>query len=416
MIYTLGRFSAFFIREGVFMKAMRWKVLIGMVVFALLLSGCINIQQEYWLNGDGSAKISMDVGMSDALLSMGGASGGSSQSSPFDDLKKEFSTSNTHIKNVQVNEYKKDAMQHFAVTFEVANFEDFLKTQSAQNGEFDISLSHQTDGSIVFKQLTNLNKEGQTTGLDAASVSSMFKDMYWTVIVHAPQVISTNGSKMDDGTVQWKIPMADVFAGKAPSQLTATYKTTGGGGGGSVWIWLIVGLVVVLLAGAAGYYFLVLRKRPPQAPAGMTPGAYPGYPPPGSPYGASATPVGMPPAPVEAQTNYARQAVPPVYPPQAPPPQEMQMPPQVWTVEPPAEPQAPPYTPPPAPVASSLPPTKPLNPAAVPPAAPTPPPAPASQYPQYQFPQFPPAPTQGGYGDFPTPPAGSEKGKNGNEE
>jgi hypothetical protein len=395
MIYTLGRFSVFFIREVVFMKAMRWKVLIGMVVFALLLSGCINIQQEYWLNGDGSAKISMDVGMSDALLSMGGASGGSSQSSPFDDLKKEFSTSNTHIKNVQVNEYKKDAMQHFAVTFEVANFEDFLKTQSAQNGEFDISLSHQTDGSIVFKQLTNLNKEGQTTGLDAASVSSMFKDMYWTVIVHAPQVISTNGSKMDNGTVQWKIPMADVFAGKAPSQLTLTYKTTGGGGGGSAWLWLIVGLVVVL-AGGAVYYFLVMRKRPPLAPAGI----YPSYPPSDSPFGASVTPVSMPQAPVEAQASYAGQAAPPTYPPQAPPQQQMQMPPQAWPVEPPmAAPQVPPYSPPPAQVGSPLPPTKPLNPAAVPPQAPAPAPTPAPQYPQYNVPQFPPAPTQG-YGEY----------------
>ena len=54
------------------MNRRHWIPIAVLVLFALLLGGCINIQQEYWLYEDGSAKVGMDIGMSQALLSMGG--------------------------------------------------------------------------------------------------------------------------------------------------------------------------------------------------------------------------------------------------------------------------------------------------------------------------------------------------------
>ncbi len=69
------------------MKRPRWIHIAALVLFALLLGGCINIQQEYWLYENGSAKVSMDIGMSQALLSMGAASGSDTTTNPFETLK-----------------------------------------------------------------------------------------------------------------------------------------------------------------------------------------------------------------------------------------------------------------------------------------------------------------------------------------
>ena len=166
-------------------------------------------------------------------------------------------------------------MQHFAVTFEVPDFEKFLANETSQDSEFNITLTHSPDSSVLFKQVTQLNAGSETSGLDLGSMGEVFKDMYWTVTVHVPQVMSTNGQKMDNSTVQWKIPMADVFTGKAPSELTMVYQPKGSIGGGifggsgnsNIVIWLVGAIVLLVIAGGAAYYFLVYRKRPAAVPA-----------------------------------------------------------------------------------------------------------------------------------------------------
>ena len=276
------------------MKRPRWIPIAALVLFALLLGGCINIQQEYWLYEDGSAKVGMDIGMSQALISMGASSGSDANSNPFEDLKSEFNDNNPNIKNVQVREYSDDDLQHFAVTFEVDDFEKFLATEASQGSEFNITLTRTPDDSILFKQITQLDTGMGASDMDMESMGPVFKDMYWSVLVHVPRVISTNGEQLDNNTVQWKIPMADIFAGKAPGELTMVYRPKGtiGGGGilggagssGSNWgVWLIAGIVLLVVAAGAAYYFLVWRKRP--AAVATTYGGYPplgDYPPPGN--------------------------------------------------------------------------------------------------------------------------------------
>ena len=291
------------------MNRRRWIPIAALVLFALLLGGCINIQQEYWLYEDGSAKVGMDIGMSQALLSMGATSGSDANSNPFEDLKSEFNDSNPNIKNVQVREYSDNDLQHFAVTFEVDDFEKFLATEASQGSEFNITLTRTPDDSILFKQITQLDTGMGANDMDMESMGPVFEDMYWSVLVHVPRVISTNGEQLDNNTVQWKIPMADIFAGKAPGELTMVYRPKGaiGGGGiiggagtsGSNWVvWLIAGIVLLVVAAGAIYYFLVWRKRP--AAVATTYGGYPppgNFPPPGNypPTGNYPPPGGQPP-------------------------------------------------------------------------------------------------------------------------
>ena len=433
------------------MKPARWKLMTALALLALLLSGCINITQEYWVNGDGSAKVSLDVGLSQALMAMGSAAATSTSgndngtsappSNPLDDLRKTYSGSNPHIKNVQVREYKDSTLQHFAVTFDVNDFEDFLKNQDTSDTQFDITLTHQADGTILFTQLTDLNtgNQSQTQGLDPSSMQSVFKDMYWTVTVHVPQVVSTNGTKLDNGTVQWKIPMADVFSGKAPAQLTVVYKPTGGGvlggifgggsssnnnggssnsssnsgstssnsssgsagntttsasssvsGGGSILGLLLLVLVLILVVGAA-FYFLVLRRRPARQ------GAFPGYPP--------QQPGGFPPTGGYSSGMGPQAGYPPQQPGGYPPQQAGGYPPQQGF---PQQPGYPPQQP------GSYPPQQgypPQQPGGVPPQQGYPRQSPGSvppnpQYPPAQYPpaQYPPVPPAGNPNSYPPQP------------
>ncbi len=244
------------------MKRNRWVLICALVIGMLLLGGCINIQQEYWLKADGSATVNMDIGMSEALLAMGSTSGAAT-TSPFDDLKKQFSASNPKIRNVQIKEYTRDDLTHFSVTFDTPDFQDFLKSQNtSSNSEFNINLTRTASGNLIFKQVTELDTGGASVsnGFDSKTMAPMFKDMFWTVIVHVPQVVSSNGIRMDDSTVQWKIPMADVFAGKAPAQLTLEYSPTGGPA--SPLIWILIILFLLILGAGAAYYFLIYRKHP----------------------------------------------------------------------------------------------------------------------------------------------------------
>ena len=387
------------------MNRRRWIPIAALVLFALLLGGCINIQQEYWLYEDGSAKVGMDIGMSQALLSMGATSGSDSSTSPFDDLKSEFNNSNPNIKNVQVREYSDNDLQHFAVTFEVDDFEKFLAEEASQGSEFNITLTRTPDDSILFKQITQLDTGMGTNDMDMESMGPAFEDMYWSVLVHVPRVISTNGEQLDNNTVQWKIPMADIFAGKAPGELTMVYRPKGaiGGGGilggagtsGSNWVvWLIAGIVLLVVAAGAVYYFLVWRKRP--AAVATTYGGYPppgNFPPPGNypPTGNYPPPGGPPPQAgypsqwgVQPQPGTAPQwdAQPqPGVPPQAGPQPPQWGAPQPGTSE--AFPQQPPQQQPPQ-----------QPPAQYNQAPPQSPDYPA--YPQYdQSPQYPSGPVQG---------------------
>lgn len=264
------------------MKHPRWPLFFTLALLGLLLGGCINIQQEYWLKADGSAQVSVDLGMSNALLSLGGNGASAQPANPFQDLKKEFNSSPL-VKNLKVREYSDKDLQHIALSFEVDNFEKYLQNQPQGQGELAITLTRQPNGSVVFKQLTRLNAGDQPSGLDPKAMEPLFKDLYWTVTVHVPQVVSTNGTRLDDRTVQWKIPMADVFSGKAAGSLTLEYQPTGGSGNGPAGSLLGIGIAVLLvlaLGGGAAYYFLVWRKRPTAVPAGANPG-YPGFPPAG---------------------------------------------------------------------------------------------------------------------------------------
>jgi hypothetical protein len=271
------------------------------LVVVLALSGCINFKEELWFNADGTGKFSIDIGMSQSLIDMAKGSG----SDPFEDFKKEFEAKDPLVKNVSGKEYSDKVggqdMKHYVITAEITDMFKYMEQQSKNSNEtMNITVKKLENGNFSFTQNLAMgdNSGLPTSGVDAKSLQSFLKDMYWTVVVHVPSVVSADKTaKVSGGTVEWAIPIGDVMAATKPIELKLEYSPKGGGDFPTWIIFVIVGVVVVALIVVG--VLLFLRRRKPAPAVDYSAYGYPPYIDPNAP----------PQPPAEGQ---------PPYPPQAP--------------------------------------------------------------------------------------------------
>jgi hypothetical protein len=244
-------------------------ILIGMLILlTFLLSGCLSITQEIWVNADGSGKIKIDMGLGEIFFQMGD----SSTSNPLEDMKTSFQAE-TGTKNLKVSEYTDDKaqMRHVVIEFEVDNVEQYMLQSASQNSTMGapMTLEKLANGNYLLKQ-TISNPSPDTTGgeMDQATKDMMadyFKDVYWTVTVHVPSIVSTNGTQSGQ-TVEWKIPMGDLFLGGKTEDLSLEYSLTPAASTGWL-LYVIIGAVVVLLV----IILVVILSRRKKEPVPLPP-------------------------------------------------------------------------------------------------------------------------------------------------
>lgn len=260
------------------MKAKRFLMLGALLALALALSGCLNISQEMWVNPDGSGKMKIDMGLGEIFFQFGG----DAEASPFEDLKATFKEA-PGIKNMTVREYNDSnaQMRHLVIEFDVDNIYDYFTTQAAAAGGTlgsDMKLEQLANGNFrITQKLANPSQD--EAPLDDASKDMMrdyFKNMYWQVIIHVPTVVNTNGNRSGN-TVEWKVPMADLFLEGKLVDVDLEYNLTPSAG---EFPWLIIVIVVAVLAVIALVVLLLSGRKKPEAqpPAGYPP--YGGNPPP----------------------------------------------------------------------------------------------------------------------------------------
>lgn len=194
----------------------------------LLLAGCFSIDQEMWINADESGKMKMDMGMSEALLSM---AGDQASTNPVQDMEKELSP-NPNIKNIKADEYSKDGMKHFVIQFDIVNFNKFIDEESKKSTNTDMAMTIKKldNGNYLFVQ--KLNMGDAAGGADMSALGGVGGDMdnlFWTITMHVPSVVNTNGEKKGSDTVVWKIPVKDLLSGKAPAELSLEYAMKSSG-------------------------------------------------------------------------------------------------------------------------------------------------------------------------------------------
>ncbi len=238
------------------MKTILTKILnLSLVLFTLVVTGCIDVKQDIWINQDGSGKLVFDVGLSKQFKAMmdlekgfgglGELEGndeeevdegpGDLESVPFsqepENVIKELKKSK-HVTSAEFKEVSEGKYERTIYTIELSDITkitEVMKSSSlgqglgelggeeglSENNEFNLTKTE--SGSFELSALMEGNKEESTDPTEAAFAATMMKEMLgdagMSIRVHAP-AISHNG-KEQDGAIVWTVLLADLAAGKS---------------------------------------------------------------------------------------------------------------------------------------------------------------------------------------------------------
>jgi hypothetical protein len=248
------------------MRFQRLHLALAGLAGALLLSGCIQVEQEYWINPDGSGTIRMDMAYSEALKEMGDPTASGLPTTT--ELEGDYS-GNPFVTKMTLDEYTADGMYHTAVLIEVSSMTEFLRAAEADSGsakEGLPSLELLENGQYRFSQLLTMDGDEELDEFSREMMTGAFSGMYWTVKLHAPNVVSTNGV-MDakTSTVEWRVPMSDLLTTSSGYEIEAVYQPPALRRSSLLW-WIIGGGLCLSVCGvsvvgvSAGVFFLRRRK------------------------------------------------------------------------------------------------------------------------------------------------------------
>lgn len=248
---------------------------------ALVLGGCIEITQEVWINGDGSGRMTMDLGLSEQLLSMAG-SGGEDPLAKFREQAKKTKAElqkDPNVSSVAITERKEGGDQHFVYDVQVKDVTRLRDVESRlsssgplgedgkvrDKGEFKIE--KQPNGRLLFlMRLQTPKQDGkggkQADALARGMAAAMFGNRAVTIRLHAPKIADTNGTLDDQKTtVEWRIPLVDLISEKAGRELRAEVEMPSG----VPWLWIALagGAIGIgcLLVTVAVVVMLMRRKK-----------------------------------------------------------------------------------------------------------------------------------------------------------
>lgn len=234
----------------------------GLLLFSL--SACAQVNEELWINKDGSGKIHYDIGISEAILSMGGQD---SNTLNGDELFKEKGVDNTnpYLKNAVTKQSSDSGMRHYTMDADVTDFSKLFNNSASEESGLTYSIEKLPNGNYKFQHIIDLDKmnkqdtESNTDQYDMSGImAGVMADRYWTVTLHSDQIVSTNGNwDKDNKVVVWKIPMSQMMTGKGQIEMTTEYRT-------GLPLWLIAGIgiaVIILLVAAAVVVSLVTKNR-----------------------------------------------------------------------------------------------------------------------------------------------------------
>ncbi len=217
---------------------------LSIALLTFLVTGCIDLKQDIWINEDGSGKLVFDVGLTKQFKAMMDLGNG------FEDLEKEgaeaedpesiqfWKSPEKVIKKLKGSKYvtnaefKESSDAKFERTIysielsDITKINEVMESSSLSSGveelggedsseNNDLSITKTESGTFKLDALIEGNKEESIdpTGDEFGMMQKMFEDSGMTIRVHAPAV-SHNGKKKG-GAIVWKITLADIAAGNS---------------------------------------------------------------------------------------------------------------------------------------------------------------------------------------------------------
>ena len=242
------------------------------IATALLLSSCIEVEQDIWIGEDGGGKAILKMGISKAMLEMAAGFGGGENDAadPFkiDELKRKLEA-NPNVISSKVSEDENEKFKYVIVDVDV---KDITKVADLQEGMLpdgpgpaggpdtggDLEITRTDKGTYKFSAEFEA-PGGAEAAMGAEMMKGMIGDAKMVLRVHAKPVSSdAHNGTADGGAVVWEIPLVDVLAGKAKS-IEGEFKPGGMPGGGGLTLWLVIGVVIAL---AAVLFFIFQAQKP----------------------------------------------------------------------------------------------------------------------------------------------------------
>lgn len=221
------------LRRLFLMNKNKWLAFIALcLVGTLLLSACVDMNTEVWVNPDNSGKMSLDLGLSSTLLNMAANQGGQTPAAALGQLAATLSA-NPSVTNVITREYDSAEYRHSLVEFDVPNLSALdLSTMEAAGGALQVKVTEIAVGEYTLQMqieeqsmLSSLITQlPQGVSLTDPSIQAALIGRNFTVRVHVPKVVDTNGTvNPADQTVQWQVPIGQILAGDADMNFFVTY-------------------------------------------------------------------------------------------------------------------------------------------------------------------------------------------------
>ncbi len=214
-------------------KMKRMRVVVLLIAAALLLSACVDMNTEVWVNPDHSGKFSLDLGLSGTLVDMVANQGGMTPDSALSQLAAALSA-NPGVTNVNTRAYESGDMRRSVVEFEAPSMPALdLGTLPAAGGALQVRVTEIAVGEYTLQiqieeqsMLSSLvGQLPQGVSLTDPSIQAALIGRNFTVRAHVPEVVATNGTvNPADQTVQWQVPIGQILAGDADLNFYVTYK------------------------------------------------------------------------------------------------------------------------------------------------------------------------------------------------
>jgi len=201
---------------------------LSFLAVSLLLSGCFDITQDMWINGDGSGRMRYQLGINEQLANL------SSEADICSGFYQDKNTLETYpgVQSVSYDSKHEGGIRYCIVDVHVKHFSDLVQLQThvlkdslpaRHQAEFQtgMELIDKDDGTGNFRLYVE-NSARHADNKDQLKahaehfanvlMAQVMSGRYWTVTLHANEILTTNGEQLEEGKViQWKVPMYDLM-------------------------------------------------------------------------------------------------------------------------------------------------------------------------------------------------------------
>ena len=200
------------------------------LLLCLPLAGCLDVDQELWVYGDGSGRMKIELGLHGQTgTSQGNGNAGNNRCDGYFE-EKSILEKHEGVESVERKSYIEGGVFYCVADIKVSDFtllqtvqeaslrgsaidanrnafqSEFTLTNKDGHGYFRLHVRNQAADPDKHKLLQHVE---QFTNV---LTGSMMTGRYWSVTLHTPDLLDANGTKNEDSkTATWRVPLYDLL-------------------------------------------------------------------------------------------------------------------------------------------------------------------------------------------------------------